>query len=56
MKRLWAIVTRESDETLDDIKNQLRDKVKDLLLEFEDESFSDDDDIISLDDNHSYDM
>ena len=34
MKKLWATVERESDETLDDVREQLRDKVEDLSLGF----------------------
>ena len=43
MKRLWATIERESDETLDDIQDQLKDNVEDLNLGFidwdDDDSF-----------------
>ena len=43
MKKLWATIECESDETLDDIRNQLKDNVEDLNLEFidwdDDDSF-----------------
>ena len=51
MKRLSTTVKRESYETLDDVQDQLPDKVEDLDLEFEDSSFSDDDDINLVDDD-----
>ena len=35
MKRVYATIERESDETLDDIQDQLKDNVEDLDLEFE---------------------
>ena len=35
MKRLWATIKHESDETLDDIQDQLKDNVEDLDLKFE---------------------
>ena len=35
MKKLWATIKRTSDETLDGVENQLRDKVEDLNFEFE---------------------
>ena len=35
MKRVYATIERESDETLDDIQDQLKDNVEDLYLEFE---------------------
>ena len=35
MKMLCATIERESDETLDDIQDQLKDNVEDLHLECE---------------------
>ena len=43
MKQLVATIECKSDETLDDIQNQLKDNVEDLNLEF-----------IDLDDDDSF--
>ena len=43
MKKLVATIECKSDETLDDIQNQLKDNVEDLKLEF-----------IDLDDDDSF--
>ena len=45
MKKLVATIEIESDETLDDIQDQLKDNVEDLNLEFID---WDDDDSFEL--------
>ena len=52
MKKLWATVERESNKTLDDVVEQLRDKVEDLIIQFH---FLHDDDITSVDYDDSYD-
>ena len=62
MKSLYAMMERESNETLDDIRDQLQDKVEYVELEFGQESFSKsievfphDDDITSVNDHGNYD-
>ena len=55
MKRLRATVKLKSDETLDDVRDQIRDKVDDLDLQFKHESYSDDGDLSLVDDDNSYD-